>query len=146
LYGPLIVVEPGTSFGPTDRILFVADGGPGPRPRLFISGSASPDTMELVAGARYRLRFMYLTSNHSVTTTLRGPNAPRQLRKLAQDGYEEARPIFGASRFNAGAGQIFDFELAPIVPGMLWLDAEYATSSGLTNVPRTTLPIIVRAP
>jgi manganese oxidase len=147
LYGPLLVIEPGTPAGlPNDRSVMITDGGPGARGPAFVNGSPTPDTTELIAGRTYRLRLLYLTSNHVVITTLRNAAGPVRMQRVAQDGYEQPLANLTLMRFGAGPGHTFDYTFTPADPGPMWLDVEYDPRSGVTGVRATTMPIRVRAP
>ena len=74
LYGVLVVADSTTPFDPrTEPLVAIANGGPGEDRPIFINGSASPDTLELIAGTSYRFRIIYITSDDVIFTTLRGP-------------------------------------------------------------------------
>ena len=147
LYGPLLVVDPSKPYDSrTERVFVMADGGPGSRKPLFINGTATPDTMVMVVGTTYRLRFIYITANNVVLTTLRSPAGPVTVRRLAFDGHDQSPMIASLSRAPFGPGHTADFEYTPTEPGELALDLGYAPSSGVTNVPATTMPIRVRVP
>jgi FtsP/CotA-like multicopper oxidase with cupredoxin domain len=147
LYGPLLVVDSSRPYDPrTERVFVIADGGPGSRKPLFINGSATPDTMVMVVGTAYRLRFIYITANNVVLTTLRSPAGPVTVRRLAFDGHDQTPVISFPMRVPLGPGHTVDFEYTPTAPGELALDVGYAPSSGVTNVAATTMPIRLRIP
>jgi hypothetical protein len=54
----------------------------------FVNGSATPDTLELVAGKTYRLRLIDINANDAHRTALVGPAGPVPWRLVARDGRE----------------------------------------------------------
>jgi FtsP/CotA-like multicopper oxidase with cupredoxin domain len=89
LYGALIVLEPGVTYDPTsDLTLVIGTAGPGLLRPSFVNGSATPDTLELVAGKTYRLRLIDINANDAHRTALVGPAGPVPWRLVARDGRE----------------------------------------------------------
>jgi FtsP/CotA-like multicopper oxidase with cupredoxin domain len=121
LYGALLVLEPGATYDArTERLLVIATGGPGDDAPQFINGEASPDTIALVAGTRYRLRVVDISANDAHALTLRAPGTELATwRVLARDGRdlpsEQTAPQ--AARENTAAGVTRDFEFTPAGPG-----------------------------
>jgi manganese oxidase len=153
LYGSLLVLEPGTPYDPrTDRTFVLADGGPGGSGRpIFVNGTATPDTTELVAGTTHRLRFIYISANDVYLTTLRGAAGLVTVRQLALDGHDVpdapgfTRPI----QAPAGPGHTQDFAFTPAAPGDYALAVQRIVNTPAGPVrtgPVTTVPIRVRAP
>jgi FtsP/CotA-like multicopper oxidase with cupredoxin domain len=152
LYAPLLVLEPGASFDPrTDRVFVLADGGPGDAPPVFVNGTATPDTLELVAGTTYRLRLCYITANDVIMTTLRGPGGPVPARLIAFDGHDlpsgvlVSRPL----RQPTGPGHTLDFAFTPGALGdyaLVFDRLAKGAGPGVTVGQATTVPIRVRAP
>jgi FtsP/CotA-like multicopper oxidase with cupredoxin domain len=168
LYGPLLVVEPGSPPDPTREHTFVvSEAGPaGLRvklradvtgdlavlerfgPTLFINGTATPEPLELVAGTTYRLRFVSIPANAGLRMTLVGAQGPQQWRLVAKDGADlpQPQPLRGA-RFFPGVGETFDFEFTPPAPGELWLELADVVNAALeTAGTPTRLSIRVRGP
>ncbi|MEP6766762.1 MAG: multicopper oxidase domain-containing protein [Gemmatimonadaceae bacterium] len=152
LYGPLVVVEPGTSFDPnTDRVFVFADGGPGPGRPIFINGTAAPDTLNLVAGVTYRLRFIYITANAVYLTTLRGVNGIVTAKQLGLDGHDvpDSASLTRPLQARAGPGHTQDFAFTPAALGNYSLTVERIVNSTTGQVRTglvTAVPIRVRAP
>jgi FtsP/CotA-like multicopper oxidase with cupredoxin domain len=165
LYGALVVVEPGFPLDPTREHMFVlSEAGPVGLhvklradvtgdltalerfgPTLFINGTTTPEPLELVAGTRYRLRFVSIPANAGLRMTLNGPDGPQQWRLVAKDGADlpQAQPLRRA-RFFPGVGETFDFEFMPASPGELWLQLEdVVNAAGQTAGAPTRLPIRV---
>jgi manganese oxidase len=150
LYGPLLVLEPGAPYDPrTDRVFVLADGGPGAGAPVFINGTVTPDTAEMVAGTTYRLRIVTISTDESFVTTLRGPagGGPVTWRLLARDGHDvpSARAVEGPARYVGGPGHTRDVAFTPGVAGDYALTTVH-TVGGQTTGPVTTVPIRVRAP
>jgi FtsP/CotA-like multicopper oxidase with cupredoxin domain len=151
LYAPLIVLEPGSKFDTrTERILVLADGGPGEGKPIFVNGTAAPDTMELIAGTTYRLRIIYIGANDIYFATLRGPTGPVTAQLIALDGYDlPAGPsVLVPFRGPTGPGHTRDTGFTPMVPGDYAFDVvrRLNVGAGITTGATTTVPIRVRAP
>jgi FtsP/CotA-like multicopper oxidase with cupredoxin domain len=152
LYAPLVVLEPGATFDARlERIIVLADGGPGEGNPIFINGTATPDTMKLVAGATYRIRTIYISADDIYFTTLRGPSGPVAIQFAAVDGHDlpAGPPVMTPARFPTGPGHTRDILFTPSVPGDYALDVVRrlnVASGSITTGPTTTLPIQVRMP
>ena len=149
LYAPLLVLEPGATFDArTERIFVLADGGPGEGKPMFVNGTAAPDTMEMVVGTTYRLRFITISSNENFISTMSGPAGPVSWRLLASDGYDAptSRSVALPARYVAGPGRIRDFAFTPTTPGDYALDVGRFLNidGGVITGPTTTVPIRVR--
>jgi FtsP/CotA-like multicopper oxidase with cupredoxin domain len=147
LYAPLIVLEPGDRFDPrTDRIIVIGSGGPGVDPPTAINGKLSPDTMQLVQGETYRLRFIDISSNEAHILALRTATGNASWRQLARDGQDLPIDQQGMqpARVVTAAGVTLDFEFTPPEAGDYALDVTQL----LRSVPagRIVVPIRVRAP
>jgi manganese oxidase len=147
LYAPLLVLEPGKAFDPrTDRTFVFADGGPGVDKPIFVNGTASPDTTELVAGTSYRFRMIYIAANDVYLTTVRDSAGLVMGRQVALDGHDVPfRPVDRPMRFPTGPGHTLDFVFTPQAPGDYALDVQ-RNGIGVPSGPVTTAPIRVRAP
>ncbi len=141
LYAPLVVADPATLFDPATEHLFAfADGLPGEDSPLFINGSASPDTLELVVGLPYRFRMIYITSDDVLMTTLRGPHGLPLARSFGIDAAEVSDAPLRPVLYPTGPGHTRDVAITFDSPG------DYAlTAQRTTGGPTTTLPIRVRA-
>jgi manganese oxidase len=147
LYAPLIVLEPGTRFDPrTDRIIVIASGGPGVDPPTAINGKLSPDTLQLVQGETYRLRFIDISSNEAHTLALRTATGNASWRQLARDGKDLPidQQVVQPARVVTAAGVTLDFEFTPPEPGDYALDVTQVLRSVLVG--RIVVPIRVRVP
>lgn len=142
LYAPLIVVDSATPFDPrTERLFAFADGGPGEDKPIFINGSATPDTLELIAGPAYRFRMIYIMSDDVVLTTLRGPNGLPLARSFGLDAWETPNLPLRPVLYPTGPGHTRDVAVTFEAPGMYALTAQ-RTTGGQT----TSQAIRVRAP
>jgi hypothetical protein len=74
LYGPLIVVEPGTKFDPAhEPIAILSRAGPGPiEGPLLLNGSSDPPPLHWRTGDRYRLRLISIAAFDGGTSSLLG--------------------------------------------------------------------------
>ena len=156
LYGALIVLEPGAHFDPAiDRLFIISEPGPGNPPigqmpfPPFINGSATPPTMELVAGRTYRLRFIIISADDAYRIELRQGDVVEQWRKVAHDGADI--PV-GSTRLvpalvrGVGTGSTFDFAFTPASPGDLTLEVDPLGPPGGQPIGKPTkVPIGVRA-
>ncbi|AHG92470.1 multicopper oxidase type 2 (plasmid) [Gemmatirosa kalamazoonensis] len=148
LYGPLLVLEPGAPLDArVERLLVIATGGPGADAPTFVNGKATPDTLSLVAGTRYRLRVIDISANDAHALALREPGgALATWRVIGRDGRDvpAAQAVPQPARENTAAGVTRDFELTPTAPG------DYALSIALIVAGRptahtTVVPVRVRA-
>jgi len=155
LYGALLVLEPGAAFDPRKEFVFVlADGGPGAEPPIFVNGTARPDTLELISGVAYRVRFIYISANDVYRNTLRGPSGFATMRVTGLDGHD--LPTGGGRgeqpwNFPTGPGHTRDATFTLSAPGDYRLTIERLMNFQLPGDARpfgvpTTLPIRVRAP
>jgi len=162
LYGPLLVVEPGSLPDPAREHTFVlSEAGPaGLRvklradvtgdlaalerfgPTLFINGSATPQPLELVAGTTYRLRFVSIPANAGLRITLAGPDGPQQWRLIAKDGADLPPQPLRRARLFPGVGETFDFEFTPATSDDLWLELADVVNAALETAGTPTRLLI----
>ena len=141
LYGHLVVADRATPFDPQrERLVSIADGGPGDGTPIFINGSASPDTLELVRGASYRFRLIYITANDVVMTGFHSEQGLAPVRFAGVDGFDNPdlpppRPML----IPTGPGHTRDLLVALDSPGDYSIRVRRTTGG-----PVTTLPIRVR--
>ena len=125
LYGPLIVVEPGTQFDPAhDHIALFSRAGPGSiAGALLLNGSTDPPTLHWRIGDRYRLRLIGIAAFDGGTFSLLGTEGPLQWRAIAKDGADlpPEQAVRQEARQLVLAGEIYDFEYQPAVAGTLQL-------------------------
>jgi len=150
LYAPLIVLEPGATFDArTDRVFMLADGGPGEGKPIFVNGTSTPDSTQMVVGTTYRLRFIVISANEAFMSAMIGPSGPVSWKPLAVDGYEAssiAQSTARPARYIAGPGKTTDVAFTPATPGDYALVVGRSAGGGTaTKGPTTTVPIRVRA-
>jgi FtsP/CotA-like multicopper oxidase with cupredoxin domain len=130
LYGPIIVVEPGTKFDPeTDRILFFGTAGHqenvifGPTPSFVLNGKTQPEPMNLKVGTRYRFRLFNLAGDSPTSVSIDAGKQPVLWRAVAKDGYPlpESQATMRPAKLMFDPGEIYDFELTPTSAGELTL-------------------------
>jgi FtsP/CotA-like multicopper oxidase with cupredoxin domain len=130
LYGPIVVVEPGTRLdAETDKLLFFGTAGYGrnpvfgPFPAFVMNGKTQPDAMNLKVGTRYRFRLFNLAGDQPLVVSLNEGAAPVTWLPVAKDGYplqpSQARPHAATLQFEPG--EIYDYEYTPTVAGDLTL-------------------------
>ncbi|HEY7291799.1 MAG TPA: multicopper oxidase domain-containing protein [Vicinamibacterales bacterium] len=133
LYGPIIVVEPGSDYDPaTDHVIVI--GRRGATSNLFapldveapvvMNGERSP-RLVWKAGATHRVRLVNITSDDILNVGLQAPDGPVTWTPIAKDGASvptaDARPA--PAQQIVGVGETYDFEFAaPPGRGHLWLD------------------------
>ena len=136
LYAHLVVADPATPFDPRREPLFAfADGGPGEDKPIFINRSASPDTLELVAGTSYRFRLIYISSDDVYMTTLRGPNGVVNVRFGGIDGFDTPNTPPRPMQVPTGPGHTRDLSVTFDAPGEYALVAQRTTGGAVTTVP-----------
>lgn len=127
LYGALIVLDPGKRFDPeSDKIFVLSRGGTDDEKDPFlINGSASPAPMKLVAGKRYRFRFIVITPAPNLRVTLDRGGQQEVWRAIAKDGatLPTAQAVPEAADVQMYPGETYDFEVQPPSAGELRLTA-----------------------
>ena len=130
LYGPIIVVDPGTQYNPeTDRVLMFGTAGKatnvvvGPFPSFLMNGQAKPAPMNLKMGTKYRFRIMNLAGDLPLVLSLNAGGAPVQWRAVAKDGatLPPVQATLRAATLTSDPGEIYDFEFTPARTGELTL-------------------------
>jgi len=130
LYGALIVVEPGRTYGPeTDHAFVISNGGPGDSfNTIFVNGSATPAAIEMRRGVPHRLRFISIPANGEfVVRLLDAGNNEVAWRQVARDGADipvDAIRVTPA-RTRVDVGITKDFEFTPEQPGELVLEVDH---------------------
>ncbi len=126
MYGALLVMEPGQKYDPaTDKVFVLGRSGPNEmQDPLLLNGSPQPGMMVLLAGQRYRFRFINITTNDAlVRTSLTSKGHPVKWRAIAKDGAD--LPPQQATLQDAmqpiSVGETYDYEFVPDQPGPYWL-------------------------
>ena len=126
MYGPLVVLEPGTSYNPdTERMILLSTGpeAGGVAEPLLINGSGTPKPLQMRAGTTYRLRLINITANNAnFDVTLSKDGEPLMWRAVAKDGADlppaQSTPT-RASAQSLTVGETRDYELRPTAAGVL---------------------------
>jgi FtsP/CotA-like multicopper oxidase with cupredoxin domain len=126
LYGPMIVTAPDQQFDPEfDKVFVLSRGGTDDEKDPFlINGSTSPPPVELLAGKRYRLRFIGITPGPPLEITLERNGQPEAWRPVAKDGADLiGRGRMEAAKLTLFPGETYDFEFQPAATGEFRLKA-----------------------
>jgi FtsP/CotA-like multicopper oxidase with cupredoxin domain len=149
LYGPLLVLEPGQTFDPaTDKVFLIGRaGGDANHDPLLLNGSAQPTQLELIAGVRYRFRFINITPNDScLIASMTRDGKSVQWRAVGKDG--AALPAAHAVVKDASqlitVGETYDFEFAPEQNAVYEL--AIATQTSLPPMQKLTQIVTVSTP
>jgi FtsP/CotA-like multicopper oxidase with cupredoxin domain len=153
LYGPFLVLEPGTARDPaTDLVFVIAEAGPGTDPgkvqRPFVNGSIEPAPIDMEVGTTYRLRYIDISQNDGHEVSLMDGERLLQVSAIALDGADLPVALRRTvdARFPSAPGMTTDFEFTPERPGELQLVV--AAVSVFTGQPvgrPTIVPIRVTA-
>jgi FtsP/CotA-like multicopper oxidase with cupredoxin domain len=148
LYGPLIVVEPGSHFvADTERIVVVGLAGPSDAADTLtglINGRLVPQPLEITAGRPYRFRLINIDADHRILFSLMSGDSIGTWRPAAKDGADlpAAQRTERPARLLTGPGETADFDVSAAHPGELELEI----AAPYTNRPwKTALPIHVTA-
>jgi manganese oxidase len=139
MYGPLIVLEPGTRYDPeTDKNWVLSQGGPARVGRVILNGSSTP-VLHLQATKRYRIRLINISPNVPLTLSVLADSMPVHWRAIAKDGADlpAAQAVVLPAKLTIGVGETYDFEFTPEAAGELRLLA-------IDAVGRTRLSGVVR--
>ncbi|HEV8149268.1 MAG TPA: multicopper oxidase domain-containing protein [Gemmatimonadales bacterium] len=145
LYGPLIVLEPGQALDTvTDRVMLLSRAGPSPDAPILLNGIPGSVPLEFRAGVRYRLRFINIAASSPFSFRLVADSTVLAWRAVGKDGYElpPAQAVPVAAQLRMGAGETYDFEFIPPVPGELRLELQAGRGLPLTPI-LLTIPVHV---
>lgn len=152
LHGAIVVVVPKEMGGlETDRVLLFSDDGPtmnqltGPFPETRLNGKVHPDAIEFKAGVTYRLRFINIRSDYTLTVAMMNFALPMQWKPIAKDGADlpKSQSVMGIAKFTFGPGEIHDVEFTPKVSGNYLL--QYTLSElPPPNRKSSVVPVIVK--
>ncbi len=122
MYGPMIVLEPGSKFDPARDMVFLV-GGVVERDSLTvgINGSSAPRERTMEVGNTYRLRFINILFAPALRVELLSDTTLLDWKSVAKDGAElpaAARRVGAARLALLGVGETYDFEFTPTQPGM----------------------------
>ncbi|HEX2450557.1 MAG TPA: multicopper oxidase domain-containing protein [Gemmatimonadales bacterium] len=148
LYGPLIVVDPGTTLDTaTNRIVMVGAMFRHDSAFGVINGRLDPEPIELHARTTYRLRLVNIGDARTRFVLLRPDSSAVPWRPVAKDGADlpSSQAVVSSDPFMSGPGEIGDFEFTPQSPGQLILDVESPFVPWRVPVPVHVLPEIKTA-
>ncbi len=151
LYGPLLVLETGQVFDAVhERLFVIATAGPNAGRNAspaFVNGTLTPDTLEMVAGTTYRLRFFNITSSDTHLLTVEGPAGLVRWRPVARDGADlgPEHATIQPARQASSAGVTQDFRFTPEAPGDYRIRVANRVVAGPPTGAVTIVPIRVRS-
>jgi len=131
LYGPLIVVEPGTKFDGQSDKLFVISAWGGPRSNdpaspvtALLNGDANPPVLHWKVGQRYRLRVINISANIIGVLSITGDKDLVQWRARAKDGADlpPSQAVAHDAKLLIGPGETYDFDYEPKQAGPLTVE------------------------
>ena len=152
LYGSIVVLDRGKHYdGETDRVLVLSDDGPtqnlirGPFPRALLNGQAQPNPMQLRSGVTYRFRLINIRTDYAATVSIFDDGEPAQWRVIAKDGADlpASQATMRAATLTFAAGEIYDVEFTPTMPGSLTLQFG-APKQGPIPGQATDVQVVVR--
>lgn len=120
LYGPFLVVDPGTEYIPAvDRTIVLASLGTERFPHPAVNGRTDPEPIDLRAGRSYRLRFMHISPDDEKRVSLMRDGEPVEWTPIAKDGADLPQRLQrpAPAVFAPHVGETFDFSWAPPSPG-----------------------------
>lgn len=129
LYGPIIVLPPGETFQPeTDKVFIISRNGMRKDGALLLNGATGPGPLRWIAGQQYRLRFINISANNSVTVTLTQDGTPVMWKSLAKDGADlpAAQALTGPASLLISPGETYDFQIRPERDGDMQLSLDLA--------------------
>jgi FtsP/CotA-like multicopper oxidase with cupredoxin domain len=123
MYGPLLVLEPGEHFdAELDRIFVIADAIDGEHYNTMvnttINGKRYPPKLTLIAGTKYRFRFINISEGTTVDINLTDGSETLTWYALAKDG-AVLPPVLQreiAAEFRTQTGETYDFIWRPTEP------------------------------
>lgn len=141
LYGALIVLEPGQRFDPAHDHVYVGswDGREDPPHYLVNGDSVTGPELQWRVGERHRFRLIGIGVVSGGRFALRKDSTLQQWRLMAKDGADIPTGPLGPADQRVLAGETFDFEWTPRLPGTYVLSAGAAP-----GVPPWTQRIVVR--
>jgi FtsP/CotA-like multicopper oxidase with cupredoxin domain len=116
LYGAFLVMEPGQEWDPErDRLFLLGSLGATLDADPAVNGRTAPDSVDLVVGTTYRLRFMHISPDDDKRVQLLEGDKPVTWRQVAKDGADLPRSLVEdqAATFAIGVGETYDFLWTP---------------------------------
>ena len=130
LYGALIVLEPGEKYDAEhDRVFVVSRGGTDSfYSPLLVNGTEQGAGSEMLAGERYRLRFINITpADDGTQMVLAEEGKPVRWTPVSKDGADlpEHYRKDCEAKLKFGAGETYDFAFRPEKTGKLELQTSF---------------------
>ncbi len=127
MFGPFLVIEPGTEYDPEHDRVFVIGGQPDGDYPVTINGTQEPPPATFGVGEQYRLRFINITRGANIDIALTRNGSPVRWRAVAKDGADlpGALLLEGDADIRTNAGETFDFLWTPTEPGEATLSVRY---------------------
>ena len=127
IYGPLIVLPPGTRFDPRSDLTFIFSLGDfGALQELaLINGTPQSKTLQLQSGKTYRFRFINIsTNNQGMQVSLHNASGPVEWLNVAKDGVDLPRASLhpAKAQLTITVGETYDVEFSTAAAQDLVLD------------------------
>lgn len=140
LWGPLLVVDPGTEWNPELDRVFIVGEGEDFEPRL--NGRGPPGPIELATKTKYRFRLMNVTmGGPRLQAALVRNGGPIQWRPVAKDGHDlpawQRQAV--VARQQVSIGETFDYEVSFNRPGDVALEIRRANGTLVVVQPITVV-------
>ncbi|HUP02273.1 MAG TPA: multicopper oxidase domain-containing protein [Gemmatimonadota bacterium] len=115
LYGPIVVLEPGSTFDASTDHLVVLSRGPVEGSPPLVNGAFPPAPLDLAAGVPHRLRLINIFANGGAQVSLRADTTLMAWRAVAKDGayLPPHQAVERPAERRIMAGEIYDFEIVP---------------------------------
>lgn len=133
LYGPLIILPEGTEWDPgTDRVFIIGNGLAHQKelaPAVYLNGSREPDSVQMRAGTRYRIRLINITlAGGGLQFRLLRDRMPVRWTPLAHDAWDlpayQTEPV--EAERTVSVGETYDYAFTPEDSGELRLEVRRA--------------------
>ncbi|HEX5005420.1 MAG TPA: multicopper oxidase domain-containing protein, partial [Gemmatimonadales bacterium] len=123
LYGPLLVLEPGTEFEPANDHIFLL-GRDGELGRVLLNGDSLPPAGRWAAGEPQRLRLINIMPYGRYSWRLFRGDSLASWRAAARDGADlpSSQQLVGPARTIIDVGETADFELSAAPAGRYRLE------------------------
>ena len=137
--------------GDPDRVLVLSDDNPthsgrrGPFPRALLNGESQPKPIGLRSGVTYMFRLINTRTDYAATVSIFDDGQLAEWRVVAKDGTDlpSSQAAVRAATLTFAAGEIYDVEFTPIMPGRLTLQFG-APKQGPVPRQATDVEVIVR--
>jgi FtsP/CotA-like multicopper oxidase with cupredoxin domain len=119
LYGPLVVLPPGTQWDPTRDFVFTAGLDETAIKGPAVNGARTEAPVTLHVGTFARFRFVNIQPEEPAQFDIARDKQSVSWRPVAKDGFElpQSQSVTGAASRELWPGETFDAEFAPTAPG-----------------------------